>query len=448
MSISNIMNISKQPLLAHQSAIDTTSNNISNMNTEGYSRRLTNFDQGLGINNVNQNISKETVARVRNQFLEKQYMQQNSYYNKYKMDKTIAQQIEDIFSEPGEAGLSNSLSEFWTAWSDLANDPESQSVRTVVKDKSQALSNTFNRIYNDLNQLQDSLKNDLSGVLNKVNQKLEELNNINKRLNTTQSEDLMDQRDQTLNELSELININTNIGDNGKVSVYSSGQILVTENQSKSLEFNTLQEGDEKTLQVIAGSEDNPLQIKSGEIGSLLTMYNENIPKYQDQLNTLASELAKQVNEIHRSGYNLDNQTGINFFAEGIKTAGDFKLNKAIEDNAALIATSDQENESGNNNIAQSVSNLQNKSIVKGVAPSDFYGSLITEIGSKVQESEYLSSSQNKVVQTLQNQRDSSSGVSLDEEMINLTKYEQGYQAAAKVVNTVNDMMATVLNLV
>ncbi|MCF7741393.1 MAG: flagellar hook-associated protein FlgK, partial [Candidatus Marinimicrobia bacterium] len=235
MSISSILNISKQALMSHQSAIDTTSGNISNMNTEGYTRRLTNFDQGLGINQISSNISDDTVARVRDSFLEKQYMRQNSYFARYEMDKTISQQIEDILGEPGEAGLSNALSDFWGAWSDLANDPESQSVRTVVKDKSQALASTFNRIYSDLAQLQDSLQNDLSSKINSVNQKLEQIHKINKQLNTTQSDELLDQRDRALNELSELINIDTSISDNGKVSVYSSGFILVSENQNKQL---------------------------------------------------------------------------------------------------------------------------------------------------------------------------------------------------------------------
>lgn len=448
MSISNILNISKQALLAHQSAIDTTSNNISNMNTEGYTRRLTNFDQGLGINRISQNVSDETVSRVRNRFVEKQFLQQNSYYNKYEMDRTVSQQIEDIFSEPGEAGLSNSLSEFWTAWSDLANDPENQSVRTVVKDKSQALANNFNRVYNDLNQLKDSLKNDLTGKVESVNQRLRQLNEINKQLNTTKTEDLLDQRDKLLSELSELINIDSNIGDGGKVSVYSNGQILVTENQAKELKLRTNQDSENSELIITTTKNSDSIKIKAGEIGSLLTMNNEIIPQYQERLNTLASDLAKEVNKIHRAGYNLNNVSGINFFAENVKSAGDFRVNRTVVNNPALIATSDIMNESGNNNIAQKITNLQEGSIVRGITPGEFYSALVTEVGSRVQESEYLSSSQQKVVKTLENQRDASSGVSLDEEMINLTKYEQGYQAAAKVVNTVNDMMTTVLNLV
>ena len=448
MSISSILNISKQALMSHQSAIDTTSGNISNMNTEGYTRRLTNFDQGLGINQISSNISDDTVARVRDSFLEKQYMRQNSYFARYEMDKTISQQIEDILGEPGEAGLSNALSDFWGAWSDLANDPESQSVRTVVKDKSQALASTFNRIYSDLAQLQDSLQNDLSSKINSVNQKLEQIHKINKQLNTTQSDELLDQRDRALNELSELINIDTSISDNGKVSVYSSGFILVSENQNKQLQLQTSEEGDTSDLKLTLAGNDSEVQVQAGEVGSLLDMHNENIGHYIDQLNTLATNLADQVNAVHKTGYNLDNKTGINFFAKNITSAGDFQLNESIAEDSTLIATSDESGESGNNSIAQSINNLQNTGSIEGINPADFYGSLVTEIGSKVQESEYLSSSQEKVVQTLENQRDSSSGVSLDEEMINLTKYKQGYQAAAKVVNTVNEMMVTALNLI
>ncbi|MCF7885853.1 MAG: flagellar hook-associated protein FlgK [Candidatus Marinimicrobia bacterium] len=448
MSISNILNTSKQALMSHQSAIDTTSNNISNMNTEGYTRRLTNFEQGLSINNVNSNISDETLSRVRDSFIEKQYIRQNSYASKYEMDETISQQIEDILGEPGNSGLTNSLSAFWESWSDLANDPESQSVRTVVKDKAKALSRTFNRIYSDFNQLRDSIKEDVSRKVNSVNQKLEQLNKINKQLNTTKTDDLLDQRDMVLNDLSELINIETSINDDGKISVYSSGQILVSENQVQKLNVQTEQQNNNSSLKITAGDNEYNIQIKAGEIGSLLDINNENIPNYIDQLNTLASNLTQEVNDVHSSGYNLDDVSGINFFKDDISSAGEMDVNELIKSDPGLIAASDKMGESGNNNIAQAINDLQNENIIQGVAPSDFYNSLVTEIGSKVQESSYLRTSQEKVVQTLQNQRDSASGISLDEEMINLTKYEQGYHAAAKVVNTVNEMMSTVINLI
>jgi flagellar hook-associated protein 1 FlgK len=447
MPISNILNLSKQALLSHQSAIDTTSNNISNMNTKGYTRRLTNFDQGLGINQISKNVSDEVVSRVRNSFLEKQFIHQNSYSAKYSMDNTIAKQIEDILSEPGEAGLSHSLSDFWMAWSDLANNPESQSVRTVVKDKSQALVNTFNRVYNDLHQLQNSIKDNLSNKVDSINQKLKQINKINNQLNSNKSDDLLDQRDSLLSELSELINIETNFGENGRVSIYSNGQILVSGSQPSELRLEKKKDGS-GLLQIKAGNMEDGIRVKAGEIGSILSMHNKNIPDYIEKLNTLATNLSQEVNKVHRSGYNLDDITGINFFADNITTAGDFRLNEKIVAEPGLIATSDEAGEPGNNNIAQSINNLRSEKIIKGVRPEDFYGAFVTEIGSKVQEAEYLSSSQEKVVKTIQNQRDSSSGVSLDEEMINLTKYEQGYQAAAKVVNTVNDMMYTVLNLI
>ncbi len=452
MSISSILDISKRALLSHRSAIDVTSKNISNVNTKGYSRRRTNFEalngSLLGFNQINSQTSHETLQRVHNRFIENQLSRQNHYFKKYEMDEMIFKQVEDIFGEPYESGLANTLTEFWNAWSELANDPESQYGRTIVRDKSLSLAQNFNRVYNDLNQLRNSIHGDVGRKVEVVNQKLSQLKQLNKQIMSNSSDDLMDQRDLLVRDLSDLINIEVREGDKGQVSLFAGGQLLVSHNTINELSVSSSGEGDQSVINIISGQANQQVSINSGEIGSLIEMYNEHIPNYLEQLNTLAKNIANQVNAIHKNGYNTEGTTGINFFAEDVTTAGNFRINSEVRSNPALIATTNRDNEPGNGVIAQAIYDLQSRDSLQGTTPADFYNSLVTEIGSKIQESEYLSTSQGKVVQNLQNQKDSISGVSLDEEMVNLTQYEQGYQAAAKVVNTVNDMMLTVLNLI
>jgi len=452
MSISSILDISKRALLSHRSAIDITSKNISNVNTEGYSRRRTHFEELngslLGFNHINSQTSGETLTRVHNRFIENQLSRQNHYYKKYEMDEMVFKQVEDIFGEPYESGLANTLTEFWNAWNELANDPESQYGRTIVLDKSVSLAQNFNRIFNDLNQLKNSIYEDVTQKVEVANQKLRQLKQLNHQIMANQSDDLMDQRDLLVREVSDLINLEVREGDEGQVTLFSGGQILVSDNTINELTVSSSGEGNESDINIKIGKANQRVNITSGEIGSLVEMYNEHIPNYIEKLNRLAKNIAKQVNAIHRNGYNLEDTTGINFFAEDISTAGDFRLSHEIQSDPSLIATASRDNEPGNGAIARAIYDLQSRDSFQGTTAADFYNSLVTEIGSKIQESEYLSTSQGKVVQNLQNQKDSVSGVSLDEEMINLTKYEQGYQAAAKVVNTINDMMLTVLNLI
>lgn len=452
MSISSILDISKRALLSHRSAIGTTSQNISNINTLGYSRRRTNFEaldgSQVGFTRLQSNISGDTITRVRDHFIDQQLNRQNTFLGKYRMDATVFKQIEDIFGEPHESGLSNTLSEFWNSWSELANDPESQNARMIVHDKALSLEQNFHRIYNDMTQLQKSIEEEITQKVGIINQKLNQIKSINGQIVVHQSDDLLDQRDLLVKQLSEIIEIESREGANGAINLFANGQILVSGMTINELTTERLESDELPEVAVQLKNSGRRLEIKAGELGSLMEVHNRDIPDYIEQLNSLAINIAKAVNTIHRHGYNLDGVTGVNFFATQITSAGNFKVSHYIRDDASLIASASVADEPGNGAVAQALSDIQYNNAIKGNTLSEFYNSLVTAIGSRVQESEYLRESQSKVVQSLQNQQDSASAVSLDEEMVNLTKYEQGYQAAAKVVNTVNDLMITVLELI
>jgi len=445
MSISRIFDISRRALQTTRWSIDTTANNIANINTDGYTRRRADLSGiAFGLNGMN----SANMVRVRQRFVEGQLSSENQNLAKYKSDEMIMTQIEGILGEPLESSLSNVLSEFWNSWNDLANEPESQPVRSLVRDKGVLLSNTFNRLHKDLRNLQGQVNNDIQNKVTQVNQLVSQIHSINEQVGANMSGDLLDQRNVLVSDLSTLINIDTRESDSGEMTISTGGQILVSGNYKNELVAETTSENGLLNIKISLGESNHQANITSGDLGSLLEIHGNQIPDIIKKLNILAVSTAKQVNQVHSSGFNLNGMSGINFFADNISGADDFKVSEEIFRDPSLIATSSEVDSTGDGSIAQAISDIKFESCVQDNTISDFYNTLISHIGNRVQEAQFMRRSQEMVVQNLENQRDSISGVSLDEEMTKLVEYEQAYQAAARLITTVDEMVQTVLNMV
>lgn len=446
MSISRIYELGKRSLLAYQSAIHTTSGNVSNMNNEHYNRRrveitnLINIGSGLGI-------TLQQSIRLRQQFAEKQLWMENQHLGKFETYDMFLSQVEDIFAEDTAAGLSNILNEFWSAWNDLANDPESTYARTLVRDKGVLLTDTFQRLHANLKSLQDQMVPEVQNKVAMVNQIIHKINDINQTMRHQPSDDLLDQRDRLIHDLSKIININVKEKDNGEVSLYIEGLILVSDGKVQELSTRLIPQNGQLRLQVQQDNGARNLNVKSGELAGLLDIHNNKIPDYLNRLDDLARNIAESVNAVHRDGYNLAGITNIDFFSDTVSGAADFRLNEAVILDPSLIATRADGEGEGSNRIALAIYNLQFQDLVKGNTAAEYYQSMIAGIGSLLQENSFQRQSQELIVRQLQNRRDAVTGVSLDEEMAKMMQYEQAYEAAARVLKTVDQMVETLLTL-
>ncbi len=446
MSISRIYELGKRSLLAYQSAINTTAKNISNVNNENYTRRRADLSQlsagfsGLGINH-------EQALRLRQQFAEHQIWQENQLLGKYEMRYQMLSQVENVFAEGTEASLSNVLNEFWNAWNDLANDPESDFARNLVKDKASVLSNTFQRLHSDLKNMQEQILPEIKTQVSEINQITSELLSLNKRMRTGSTPELMDQRDQIINELSSKLNIKVKEKENGEVSIYADGYLLVSDETRHVLETEVSEKSGNYFATIKLQKSDHALTINSGKLAGLLDVHNKQIPHYLKQLDQLAGVIADEVNQLHRQGENLLGSSGINFFADHINGAADFRLNEAILNDRALIASRMPGEGEGSGSLAQRIGDLQFKSMMNSGTTAEFYNAMLSNLGSDIRENKFLEESQSLIVQELKNHRDETAGVSLDEEMMRLVQFEQAYQAAARIITTVDEMAQTVLNL-
>jgi len=447
-AITTIFNISKQALLNNQSAIDTTAKNITNINTEGYKRRRVETSNYLGMGQVSNNLKQDDLCRIQNTFIDHRLLIEQENLGKYETNKMLLKNIESIFGEPLDSGLGNIMLEFWNAWNDLANNPESQTAKTVVKDKAVMLTNTFNRLYTDLHDLQEQIGLNINEKINEVNQLLQQIDSLNRRLNAHSSAELLDQRDAVIEQLSKLVDINVRKNSNHEVTISLDGQILISSNYSTKLVSTVSYKNGFSVYEFRLENGQTPLNIDGGSLGALLEVNNQNIPDYIDRLNTLATTLANRVNQVHNLGYNSYGENQVNFFVPNVQRAADLQVSADILKDASRIATAQSSGSSGDNTIALAIYDIQNEKLIQGTTLSDFYGSLISNLGSQVREAAFLTESQTKIVENLQNQRDAISGVSLDEELAALIQYENAYTAASRLIQTADTMIKALLDVI
>jgi len=223
---------------------------------------------------------------------------------------------------------------------------------------------------------------------------------------------------------------------------------LISENYTNQLKTHMTQDNNglfHSNIKTIQGNKS--IEVISGELGGLMEFHNIHVSSYINSINESAVSLANEVNKVHVQGFNLTGLSGLNFFKDTISGAGDFSLSSEILSDSTLIATSLESDVSGNSTTAQAIAELQYDEIINGRSVLDNYNSLIADVGNRVQEATFIRQNQEKIVQQLQIQKASVTGVSLDEEMTQLIQFEQAYGAAAKMISTVDELMQTILSL-
>ncbi len=452
------LNAARTSLEVNQKSIEIVGNNISNVNTEGYSRQRVTLAASRAtptpFGYLGSGVDVQTVERIRSKMIDQQLLGERPSLDQYEFKSSGLEFIEEIFNEPSDYGLSRNIEEFFNSWHDLANDPESTAARTVVRQKAQTMTNSFRRIDRELDNYQSHLNRELRDAVDEVNLITKEIAKLNERVvnaevNGHQSPDLRDQRDLLVAKLSHLVDVRTNENTHGGITVSVGNRTLVVDTIYEPLTLTTLSESDPGPF-VTFERDDNVAQITNGKIKGLLDLRDENIPDYLSRLDTLAVALVEEINTVHTTGFNLSGITGIDFFDSGTSGAADFEISASVLANANLIAAADTTGEPGNNATALALANVaDNLTMNSGEFTfSDYYNSLISNIGSQTQEANFLSNTFSLTVEQLEFSQAAISGVSLDEEMTTMIEAQQAFTAAARVVSTVDEMTQVVLNMI
>ena len=464
--IYGVLNLAGNALLTQQKAISVTGNNIANVNTPGYSRQKLMLENKTPVQSsvgpMGTGVEAVSVERVYDRFLGVQINSESESLGRWETQKNGLELAEVIFDESGEFGLSQSINEFWGAWQDLTNNPSGYNERVVLQAKSEVMTGTFNRIYSDLESALEGFDASIEGAVEEINQLSQQIAGLNQKIIEVEAtgysaNDYRDQRDLALKKLAGLIDINSFEDATGKVTVSTgTGQTLVESNSSRNLttQVNGFGFKDIAWVQPDGTTVNITGNISNGKLKGWLEARDVDIRGYMGQLDTLAETLMDRVNNLHQLGYGLDGSTLNDFLTlapVGGSSAEAIQVNAAISNNLDLIAASSTSaGIPGNNDQAIAIANLQHALSMNGNSSTfdDFYNSLVSKVGGDVQNANAYFNHQSDMVVQLENRRESISGVSLDEEMINLIKFQTAYNAAAKLVTTADELLQTVLDMV
>jgi flagellar hook-associated protein 1 len=415
-------------LLADQQAIDVTGHNITNVDTPGYSRQVavlqTNEpmhipalspDNGEG-GQLGTGVSVATYQRIRNTYLDAQYRTQNAALGSATTQADELQQAQSSFDEPSTAGLATQMSAFWSAWGELANLPSSEAAKVAVVSAGVQLAGTLNQLSAQLQTIETQTAQQfaaITGPSGEVQSDATQIAQLNEQIKDAklarqQPNDLEDRRDLLIDKLSELANVTVTTESDGTdtVSFGNAAKPLV-----QGAQVSWPQE-----LTSAAGGKLGALLELSGATGPIAGLRKE--------LDTVASQLAESVNGLH---------TSKPFFS------GTTATTIAVAVKPSEVQTAEGKNPGGNE-VARAIAGL------RGGAAEQSYASLIARVGSDVQSAQSDQTNSQAVVTAISDQRQSVSGVSLDEEMTNLVTYQRGYQASARALTSLDEMLDTLIN--
>ena len=454
-----VLSTATSALLTQQRAINVTGNNIANVNTPGYSRQRLNLETGLptqtGLGMMSYGVTSTDVDRVYDRFLGVQLNNENANLGRWEAQKGMLDRVEVVFDESAGYGLNQALSDFWNSWQDLSLNPEGQTERSVAAATSQGLADAIRQKYGDLEQVQEDIDTAVEGDVEAVNRFAAQIADLNQKIARTEiggtnANDYRDSRDLALKQLAEIIDIQSFEDAGGQVVVsVGAGRPLVESGNTWQLSTQTNAEGHSDIFwpDVSGGLVNLSGEIGGGRIGGWLQTRDTKIAGYQDDLDALAQGLISEVNSLHSAGYGLDGTTGTDLFTG--TGAADMEVNPAVLSDLDLIAASAPPGVYGNAGQAIAINALRTSLTMNG-GTSTFdaaANSLVGQVGYDVQTAKANASHQADMMTYLENYRESVSGVSLDEEMVNLVKFEAAYNAAAKMVSMADEMLNSLMNM-
>lgn len=438
-------------LSAEQGALEATTNNVANVNTPGYSRQVprleTNDPVVISPLTLGTGVRLRSIESIRDPILESQIQQEMQTQGELGALVAALTQTQSNFS--GTSGdIGTAISKFFDSINQFSTSPADLSLRQNVLTAAGNLASAFNVAANHLTAQRTSLNQSVEQAVGQINELTQQISQLNTEIgileNAGQSAGtFVDQRTQTIDQLSSLVDVSVISSDNTITLTTASGTPLVAGQQSFSLTTAPDASGAQR---IFSQGTDITSTLVSGQLGGVLDARDRQIPAMQSQLDTLAYGLANAVNGVQTSGYDRNGNatSGVPLFTVSASSTGAASNVSVAISNPSLLAGS-SDGTSGSNGNAEAMYALRNQALIAGQSASDYFSRIVFNVGNAVANANAQQSASNLVLQQLNNQRSSVSGVSLDEEAANIIRYQQAYAASAKVVSTINSMMETVI---
>ncbi|MGM0898373.1 MAG: flagellar hook-associated protein FlgK [Bacillota bacterium] len=394
MSTFHTLETGRRGLSAGQASISTTGHNIANANTKGYSRQQVNTssspslevwtNQGAGSGQVGTGVSIDSVMRVRDRFLDQQHRGHSAELAEWQAKSEALGNVETILGEPGDAGLNASMDRLWSAWQDLSSDPSNPSAQAVVKERAQAFADVAKTIDRSLGELTAELKERTTAAESEAQTLISRIDDLNKSIVRTgpQANDLRDERDAAVEELSKLMDI--------KVTEKADGSYAIALAADK---------------QPVKAGESIDLEAAGGQLGGLAQSL-ETVENYQQKIAATVTGFAEANGNVFENAAPAGELT--------VAKGAQLELPKGLDEDMKKTQ-------------------------------ADFRA-LVSGLGTEAQSAGYAVKTQEQMLISTENRRQSVTGVSLDEEMASLVKFQHAYNAAARLVSTTDQMLDTIIN--
>jgi flagellar hook-associated protein 1 len=460
MSISSLLVTARDTLLTNQMAIDITSSNVANMDTPGYTRQRPALQSVGGVNSgsigTQLSVTVDRIDRIYDRYIESQLgeQRQNSGYSDAMLQGL--NNIQLILDDSQGGGLNDQLNKFWSAWDTLSSNPDGIVERSALVSAAQNLSGSIVSYKSDLDSVSTDMSRNISDIVSQINSKVREISDLNSQItgiagDKGEKNALFDKQAEALKELRSMVNVASLENADGSVNVYlSNGDPLVQGKESHPLSVELDANGRSNVYS--DNTTHTPINslLTGGKLGAYIELQDTIIPAYISDINEFASTLATSVNDLHRIGFDAYRNTGLDFFtidAAPAKAAATISVNSAIVADTNRIAASASVTQDGE--MASRIAAVRDKMSMNGntATLNGFLSTMVGQIGQQVASAKTDNDHQTAMLNNLTNQRESISGVSIDEEMINLIKYQMGYNAAGKLVKTTNDMLTILMDL-
>ncbi|WP_442602607.1 flagellar hook-associated protein FlgK [Paenibacillus sp. KN14-4R] len=506
------LEISKRSLFTQQAALQTTGHNISNVNTRGFSRQVVNMVASTPLEaygmmrstvpgQMGQGVEFDHINRIRDQFLDHQFYNENKGLGEWSTKKLALEKLENIVNEPSDSGIRQVIQNFWNSWQELSKAPENLSARAVVKESALAMTEAFNHTATQLKDFERDLSDNITVKATQINSMLREVASLNKEIYRIEglgdhANDLRDQRDVVMDDLSKIINIEMMEDSTGYNITMGGVELLNSANEQPEVNV---------TSDFLVGNAQGGA-LKSGEVYGLVYSRDTLVKSYRDQIDNMVktfvggdikvtlpagSVLPKGVvidgvsgtltkdtevtvkgfNQLHQLGYTGEktlSQGGLFFTMKPGATeitAESITVNPAIVADVGKIASSMrtymdggvEKVVTGNNSLALLMAGMKDKkfdydptgsgtAVLNAGTLDEYLRSVVGSIGVLSQEAKRQTANQDLLVQQIESYRQSVSGVSLDEEMSNLIKFQHAYNAAARAMTTYDQVLDKVIN--
>lgn len=467
------LSLGQRALQTQRQAIEVAGQNLANVNNPVYSRQRLAIQSAEAISTVigpqGSGVDPVSIRQLRDGLVDQQIQTEKSiggFLDAKKQafefaEANLGQQIDRQASGPeasaaslgvgGQHGIAEGMSDLFSALHGVSSNPASLADRRNLITRAQDLTAKFNQVDQRMDRLETTLNQAVNRDVESANTLLEEIATLNQRIfakengSTGVANDLRDSRQSKIEELATLVNVDAGPNDEGEMEVSVNDVVLVSGIEVTD-RLESFSNGTGHSL-VRTQSGGTQLNLTGGSIQGYIDARDGAVVGLREDVNTLASSLINELNSLHAGGFSLTDETGADFFSGS--DAASISVNSNLADNVSLIQASGSAGDHGNNEVALQMAQLADKkhAAFNNQTFHEMFGQTVADIGQALNSVESQRLDQGLVEGMLMRQRSAISGVSLDEEMTDMMRFQRAYEASARLISTIDEMLSTVVNL-